>query len=428
MPKELTGNIDKDVAWIDEEIKKTENKIQRLKKEVHSVLAASECFHNICFAKSYMLRSKTMAMLRGWVPEDQINSLNASFDDLNKKVDNTLTYYYEDPLPDEEVPTVMKNPKLFGTGEVLTRQFGCPDRKESDPTIMSTILWITMFGMMFPDLGQGLVILGLGTTFNYLTNRPLMGMNFTKIGRLMIGLGISAAIFGLLTGEFFLTEFHPLWPGLMPAWVKNPNYVVWIIKIAVFFGIAQIFLGLTISIKNHLKAGDKIEALLGDRGLAGLVTFVGIVIVASEFLGISLFPGLAFPKLKLEVLYHWTITIPIIGVSTIALKTIMSGEGPTMMIGVIFETLSSCLANVLSYARIAGFCIAHATFALIVAKLFQSDPMLGIGLGLIFLNIFSLTLELLVVTIQSLRLLYYEFSTKFFQGTGTPYAPYRIGV
>jgi V/A-type H+-transporting ATPase subunit I len=80
----------------------------------------------------------------------------------------------------------------------------------------------------------------------------------------------------------------------------------------------------------------------------------------------------------------------------------------------------------LSYARIAGFAIAHAAFALVVGELLHTNPALGIGLGLIFLNMFALTLELLVCMIQALRLLYYEFSTKFFKGTGVPYIPYRL--
>jgi V/A-type H+-transporting ATPase subunit I len=79
-----------------------------------------------------------------------------------------------------------------------------------------------------------------------------------------------------------------------------------------------------------------------------------------------------------------------------------------------------------SYARIAGFAIAHAAFGLVAAELLHVNPALGIGLGLIFLNFFSLTLELLVVMIQALRLLYYEFSTKFFKGTGVPYIPFRL--
>ncbi|HDJ67146.1 MAG TPA: hypothetical protein ENF33_05500, partial [Nitrososphaeria archaeon] len=46
--------------------------------------------------------------------------------------------------------------------------------------------------------------------------------------------------------------------------------------------------------------------------------------------------------------------------------------------------------------------------------------------GIIFLNLFALTIEFLVCMIQALRLLYYEFMTKFYEGTGTPYTPWKL--
>jgi V/A-type H+-transporting ATPase subunit I len=256
--------------------------------------------------------------------------------------------------------------------------------------------------------------------------KEMMSMNFIKIGKLFIGLGISAIFFGLLTGSFFLIEVTPLWPGLQNPWIENPTNVIWIIKIAVFFGIAQIITGLTISIYNHLKTGDNIEALLGEHGVAGLVTFIGIVILAFQFLGISLYPGIRFPRLELGALTHWTIIIPLVGILAIILRPIIAKEDITMGLGMLLETLISFFGNILSYARIAGFAIAHAALALVSHNLLVVNPILGIGLGLIFLNFFALSLELLVSMIQALRLLYYEFSTKFYKGTGTAYVPYRI--
>jgi V/A-type H+-transporting ATPase subunit I len=284
-----------------------------------------------------------------------------------------------------------------------------------------------MFGVMFSDFGQGLIIVILGAILAFVV-KSCMGINFRRLGKLMMGLGISAMIFGLLAGEFFLTEIHPLWPGLTPGWVKYPTNVVWLIKVSIFFGIAQIVLGLIISIRNNLRNDERLEAFLGEHGIAGLVTFLGIVLVAFEFLGISVFPGVRLPRMQLDVLRSWTIAIPVAGIIAIMGKPVISGEGSTMGIGAVIETLISSLANMLSYARIAGFSIAHAAFALVVAELLQSNPIVGIGLGLIFLNVFALTLELMVVMIQALRLLYYEFSTKFFKGSGKPYVPYRIPV
>ncbi len=436
-PGGVPDRIGKAVKWLSGEKKSLNERLQSLKREweelrldflsKHKALESSvRRLLVLARGRSNMIRSEMMAVLQGWVPKDRISTLNAFLEDVRQKIDGKVAYSYEDPGTEEEIPTVMDNPKLFKAYEVLTRQYGYPDPRESDPTPISTVLWIIMFGMMFPDYGEGLVILLLGAIFAYRVKKPLMGINMARVGRLMIGLGISAIIFGLLTGEFFLLEVTPLWPGLVPGWITYPSNVIWIIKVAIFFGIAQIVLGMSISIKNHLKAGEKLEALLSEHGLAGLATFLGIAIVAFEFLGISVLPGVRFPRLGLNVLTHWTIAIPVVGLIAMFVRPIISGEGATMGIGVVIEASISFLANMLSYARIAGFAIAHAALALVVGELLHANPALGIGLGLIFLNMFALTLELLVTMIQALRLLYYEFSTKFFKGTGIPYIPYRL--
>ena len=437
LPENVPNKVEDAIKWIDEEREISEKRIQELEKEwdrlgvnflnkSDSLRKAIQYSLSISTAGSNILRSKLMSVFQGWVPQDKITDLNVFFDELKQKTQGQLMVWHEDPAPDEEVPTIMRNPKLFRAYEVLTRQYGHPDAKEFDPTPISTILWIVMFGMMFPDYGHGLVVLGLGILFAYILKRNLMQMNFIKIGKLMIGLGISAIIFGLLTGEFFLTEVQPLWPGLMPGWIMNPSNVIWIIKIGIFFGIAQIMLGMIISIHNHLRTGEYLDVFLGEHGIAGLVTFIGIVLVALQFLGLSIYPGIRFPKLGMDVLTHWSIFIPILGMGAIFAKPIITKEGATMGFGLLLETGISFLANILSYSRIAGFAIAHAALALVVVELLHANPLLGIGLGLIFLNVFALTLELLVSMIQALRLLYYEFSTKFFKGTGSTYAPYKL--
>ncbi|MBS7645956.1 MAG: V-type ATPase 116kDa subunit family protein [Candidatus Bathyarchaeia archaeon] len=437
LPRGIPSSLDEAARWVEEEVERERKRLGGLEEEWASLREGFQSKYKVledtlrrllalARARTNMLRSEMMVVLQGWVPEDKIPSLDSFFDDAKRRMGGRLAYSYEDPAPGEEVPTVMRNPRLFSAYELLTRQYGYPDPRESDPTPISTILWITMFGMMFPDYGQGLAILLLGAFFAYRLRKPLMGMNMARIGRLMMGLGVSAIVFGLLTGSFFLIEVTPLWPGLMPAWITYPSNVIWIIKVAVFFGIAQIVLGLSMSIRNHLRAGERLEALLSEHGLAGLVAFLGIAIVAFEFLGVGVLPWVRFPRLGMGVLTHWTMALPVAGLIAIFIHPVLSGEGATMGIGVVLEAFISFLANMLSYARIAGFAIAHAAFALVVGELLHANPALGIGLGLMFLNVFALTLELLVCMIQALRLLYYEFSTKFFKGTGVPYIPYRL--
>jgi vacuolar-type H+-ATPase subunit I/STV1 len=42
------------------------------------------------------------------------------------------------------------------------------------------------------------------------------------------------------------------------------------------------------------------------------------------------------------------------------------------------------------------------------------------------MNLIAMSFEFISSSVQSLRLLYYEFMGKFYQGGGVPFRPYRI--
>ena len=131
------------------------------------------------------LRSEELRMIQGWVLEDKIPSLTGELNELRERIGRGFAYRFEKPRSDEEVPTALKNPKIFKVFESLVAQYGWPGYREVDPTIISGILWTLMFGLMFPDLGQGIVIIGLGIFFSRVLKGRLLGMNAKKIGRLM---------------------------------------------------------------------------------------------------------------------------------------------------------------------------------------------------------------------------------------------------
>ena len=434
--------IPKDLAeaerFVNEELERLEGMIASLEDQINSLREefSSKAGAILSLIKSTLklrqallntLKSENIRIIQGWVPEDRIKHLNGILAELRDRLNGLLFYDFKDPDPGEEIPTILRNPKLFKVFESITRQYGWPESRESDPTVISGILWIVMFGMMFPDAGHGAVILTLGILFAYVVKRRLMGMSFKRLGKLMIALGISSIAFGLLVGEVFLTEIKPMLPTLRAGWVEDPASVIWLLKIAIFFGIAQIILALIISIRNHLREGEIIEAILGDRGLAGLIMFIGLVLTAFHFFGITILPGvLGFPELKMKVLNHWSFYLMVAGLLIIFIKPIISKEGIALGLGILMEVFISYMANMLSYTRVAGFAIVHAALAIVILKLMQVNPLMGLGVGVIFLNAFALTLEFLVCMIQALRLLYYEFMTKFYRGTGSPYVPWRL--
>ena len=99
----------------------------------------------------------------------------------------------------------------------------------------------------------------------------------------------------------------------------------------------------------------------------------------------------------------------------------------------VVEILIGYLANTVSFIRVAAFSLAHvglfiAVFSLVDMVKGKSGGMIYSILILVLGNVGIIALEGLVVTIQAIRLEYYEFFGKFFSGGGVAYKPIGLGV
>jgi len=98
----------------------------------------------------------------------------------------------------------------------------------------------------------------------------------------------------------------------------------------------------------------------------------------------------------------------------------------------VLEKFISMLSNTLSYVRVGAFAIVHAGFTgavFVIARLVGGGEESGFGYWTVVVlgNLFVIGLEGFIVTIQTMRLHYYEFFSKFFRGGGSPYEPLALG-
>ncbi len=92
----------------------------------------------------------------------------------------------------------------------------------------------------------------------------------------------------------------------------------------------------------------------------------------------------------------------------------------------LFETLIGLLSNSLSYVRVGAFAVAHGGLSAVIfilAEMVSRGHGVGYWVVVALGNVFIIGFEGLVVGIQTLRLEYYEFFSKFFSGGGTRYEP-----
>jgi V/A-type H+-transporting ATPase subunit I len=342
----------------------------------------------------------------------------------------------------DEVPVRLDNPKVFAPFQMLVSNFGIPQYGTIDPTPFVMPIYLTMFGLMFADLGQGLILAFLGALGAYFLRNNEQKQGSRNLSWLVVWCGCSSIFFGALFGSFFgIGLFPPLWfdyHGIIAGHSAHNsaiNSVVDILSITIYFGISVIALGLLFNWINIIREKKWIE-LVFDKGgiLGGWIYGGGIYIVfyltshnykeVPPDIMIFLLVGLPALLLFIKEPYHYFKHQE--GQSE---KKFNVTAIPNFFMGWIVELLeifSGYLSNTLSFMRVAGLGMAHVCLMIsffTIAEMtsgFKSIVILVLG------NILVISLEGLSAGIQALRLNYYEFFTKFFHGTGKLYTPISL--
>jgi V/A-type H+-transporting ATPase subunit I len=318
------------------------------------------------------------------------------------------------------IPILFNNPYLLRPFERLTTAYGTPAYRELDPTAFLAIGFLVMFGMMFGDVGQGAVLLGLG----YLIFRRFF--RYTDYGIILMECGVFSMIFGGLYGSVFGIE------GLLPViWFAPLKNIIYFMKVSIIFGGGVISLGLVLGFINALRlrqarlpAAEMLAALfywiLAAVGLRYLLTGA----LVWDF---RLALGVVLGTLVISALFIWQrLRLPP------EVQAWKEGLGLQLLEGAIevIDGTVRYVANTISFIRISAFALAHAGLLIAVFSLAETlGRMTGGGLlywvTIVLGNVVIILLEGLVISIQTIRLEYYEFLSKFFHGGGEPFSPLK---
>ncbi len=325
-------------------------------------------------------------------------------------------------------PTKLKNPKLLKPFEMFTRMYGIPAYNEMDPTIFIGLTYSVLFGMMFGDLGQGLVLFGGGALLYYLKKLDLAAI--------ISCCGIFSAFFGFLFGSVFgfedLIEARWLRPVSAMADLPFIGKLNTVFVLSVGLGMGLILLTMLFHIINGIRAKDIEATLLDVNGLAGLTFYGGLVLTAALFLTGNRLPA----GIVLLLLFGLPLLVIAVREPLLALLTRKGSAMPREKVMFVvqaffelFEMLLSYFSNTLSFVRIGAFAVSHAAMMEVVLMLAGAEQggrpnWLAMVLG----NLFVCGMEGLVVGIQVLRLQYYEFFSRFYKGNGREFKPSRKAI
>ena len=413
IPEQDLSSINEEIEDVDKELEDIDSKIKQIKtsnKEVVDNLPNSlEYYEKSDELVSKMARGNKYLYLTGWVPDSKIDD----FKDLSEKYSDTTVTVKDET--NQAPPTKLKNNKLFRPFEFLVNMYGAPNYNELDPTPFFAISYMLLYGMMFGDLGQGLVFVLLSF---------LVDKKNKTFGSLIRRIGFSACFFGLMYGSVFGIE------TLIPALLIKPfDNIMKVLIASVAFGIGLLLIAYCLGIYNKLVKQKNIEeGIFGKEGFAGLMMMTSFVILILNIVNINVIPK------NIGVVMLIASIVMIIFSKPIAAKIEKRDEvyeSTAFDYYVessfsIIEALLSVFSNLVSFTRVGAFAINHV--GLYMAFEVMSKIAGGGIKGIIILilgNILIIGLEGMIVFIQGLRLEFYEMFSKYYQGNGRKFRPIK---
>ncbi len=352
------------------------------------------------------------AIIDGWIPSSRAQT----FSERLRHECFSLTPAEQSGLTLARVPSLFHRHRHLEGFAALMRLYGITGYRELDPTPLLTISFTLMFGMMFADLGQGLLLFLLGLWL-YKQRLPFANpLPWRHAGLLLMPVGLSAAVFGVLFGSLFARE------DWIPALVFHPmDEVLVSFSISVGIGVGLLCLGMVIGLFNAWLSGRLRERLWENFGLIGLLFYLALIGLSVGFL--AAWPGVLYLSLALA-------SGCLISMAVRHYVQLSREPAWLRLFASVMETYDFAIKFVvqtLSFVRIAAFTFAHITLSMalvIVVGLFSGNSWLAWSTFVIG-NLLITLFEGFLVCIQAIRLHFFELFTKFISGGGIPFEPLR---
>ena len=350
------------------------------------------------------------AALAGWTPADQVGSLRAVLTPIGCAVVVLRRPRGAEP------PTLVAGSAGRQALNPLVSTYGTVPYPDVNPVWLAWAAYVLMFGMMFGDVGHGLLLIAAGIALR--AGWPASVRRFRGAWPFVAGAGFTATMFGLAYGEFFGPT------GVLPAlWLNPIARPVPLLAAGLGFGAVLLAGAYTLGVVNRLREGGWRSAFYAPSGVAGSALFLGAGLLALGWYRHAaglLAAGGALAACALLVAFAGFLAT--------------AGGGGYGVLQAAVEVVDLVIrlgSNVASFARLAAFGLAHAALGLLVwdgtrALWNRGGAMVVVAAVLLIAgNAVAFALEGLVAAVQAIRLEYYELFSRVFVAEGRPFRPWR---
>ncbi len=312
--------------------------------------------------------------------------------------------YFRPPLPEEDPPIILENPRIGRPFEIITKLYGLPRHGTLDPTLYLAPFFFLFVGLTVSEAGYGLLVALLSFLFLKIA-KPRGGAR--QFLTLMGFLGVATVILGTLVGGWFGFPIRKL---MVLDPLQDP---VSFLILSLALGFIQVWFGTFINMITGIRSKDYLQAIFVQGGW------------------LILLPSLVLYALMKQSI--WGI-LALAGAGGIVFFAAPSRNPLARFFGGLYSLydISRYLADVLSYSRLLALGLATSVIAMVVNTLCQTAlgiPWVGwLFAALIFVggHLFNLGISFLGGFVHSMRLQFVEFFSKFFKSGGKPFKPFEL--
>jgi len=380
-----------------------------------------------------LLHSKNSFIITGFIPEKDTRQIE---EELTSKFD--LAVEITEPKKKDDVPVLYRNNGFSEPLEGIVNSFSPPARGEIDPTMVMSLFYYVLFGLMLSDAGYGF-LMAVGCAFVLYKFRNTLERPMKNTLKMYLYCGISTVFWGIMFGSYFGDIFDVVgttffgvenMPIIPPLWFFPVEKPMLMLTFCMAVGILHLLTG--VAMKGYLAVKHKdYKSLIYD------VAFWIVLLISCVLLLLSM-------KMIKDIL-GINVTLPNAVVRIAEILAIISAVGIVLTNGresknpfkrflkglYALYGISGYLSDVLSYSRLLALGLATGVIGSVINKM-AAMAAGGVFGPIIFTVIvivghaINIGINVLGAYVHTNRLQYVEFFGKFYEGGGTLFKPFGM--
>ena len=425
---------------LQEETEAALEEVKRLKSEITNLAGHRQILRLV--SDYYRMRAEKYGVLgklpqttntfalSGYVPAKDARKIADEFAD---KYDAAVEL--EEIGEEEEAPVLLKNNYFAESGEGVLASFGLPGKGEVDPTMIMTVFYVFLFGIMLSDAAYGLIVAAACGAL--LVKFPRMSLNMKKSIRLFFWCGLSTLFWGVMFGGYFgdaisviSSTFFGKEVSIPPLWFAPLDEPMRMLVWSMLFGLIHLYTGLFVKAYMYIRDGKILDAVCDVGFWLLLITGLVLILMPTEIFASISQMTFVFPE-PLNMLAKGMAIVGAVGILLMSGRDKKNHWGLRIALGAYdLYGITSWLSDILSYSRLLALGLATG----VIASVFnQMGSMFGSGIigAILFIivfvigHIFNIAINLLGAYVHTCRLQYVEFFGKFYEGGGREFHPFR---